>query len=138
VLLTSSDWQDVYCDSVQSVLRGEGGEQGAPWNIFVERDGEYEIALSRWPLTRNLPLNAPCPAKKLTAGTLIAGKAIPIAGARLKVAGQEQSKKSASEDQSVLFRVKLKGKEKIQIHGWFQDDSGRDLCGAYYASVKRT
>jgi hypothetical protein len=138
VLLSSSDWQDVYCDNVHNVLSGAGGEQGAPWNIFVERDGEYEISLSRWPFARNLSLNAPCPEKTMTAGTLEAGRAIPIEAARIKVAGQEQSKKAAADSKSVLFRMKLKGGQKTQMHGWFQDASGKDLCGAYYASVKRT
>jgi len=136
VLLTSADWQDAYCDSVQNVLRGDGGGKGAPWNVYVERDGEYEITLSRWPLSRNLALNAPCPETRLTVGTLIPGKALPIAAARLTVAGQEHSRKSAADDHSVVFRINLKRGQKIKIHGWFQDASGKDLCGAYYAYVK--
>ena len=136
VLLTSADWQDVYCDSVQNVLRGDGGGKGSPWNVYVERDGAYEIKLSRWPLSRNLALNAPCPEARLTVGTLIPGKALPIAAARLTVAGEEQASKSAADDQSVVFRVNLQGGQKIKIQGWFQDASGNDLCGAYYAYVR--
>jgi hypothetical protein len=68
--LCSSDWQDIYCDNPRSVLSGEGGPQGGPWNIFVERDGEYEIELRRWPAEIDLSLSASCPEKKMTAGSL--------------------------------------------------------------------
>lgn len=55
--------------------------------MFVERDGDYEIARRRWPADLNLPLNAPLPEKKLTVVTQPAGKAIPIAAAKLIIAG---------------------------------------------------
>lgn len=137
VHLSCSDWQDVYCDNVQSVLKGDGGPRGAPWNVLVERGGQYEIGLSRWPPERSLPLNAPCPERQMTAGALPAGAALPIAGARLVVAGQELSVKTAPADQAAVFRTRLRGGTKTQLHGWFQDAAGQDLCGAYYASVRR-
>ena len=28
-------------------------------------------------------------------------------------------------------------KGKTQLHGWFQDAAGKDLCGAFYATVRR-
>jgi len=137
VALSSSDWQEVYCDNQKSVSEGAGGPRGAPWNVLVERDGEYEIALSRWPIEQGLALTAGRPEQKVTAGTLPAGKALPIAGARLTIAGQELSKKTAAEDRTAVFRVRLKGGTKTQLHAWFQDAAGQDLCGAYYAYVKR-
>jgi hypothetical protein len=137
VTLTSSDWQEVYCDNVQSILKGDGGPRGAPWNVQVERGGEYEIALRRWPAKRALPLAEPCPERQMTAGKLPAGKAMPIAAARLVVAGQELSVKTAPSDEAAVFRTKLRGGVKTHLHGWFQDAAGSDLCGAYYASVRR-
>ncbi|MBI4873567.1 MAG: arylsulfatase [Acidobacteria bacterium] len=137
VTLTSSDWEEVYCDNMNNLLSGAGGPQGGPWSVFVERDGEYEIALRRWPVEGDLPLNAPCPAKKLTVAALPAGKAFPIAGARLKIAGQDLTASAATGEKATLFRVRLKGGVKTHLHGWFQDAAGADLCGAYYAYVRR-
>ncbi len=137
VKLCSSDWEDVYCDNPRSILGGEGGPQGGPWSVFIERDGDYEIELRRWPVETDLPLNAATPVKKLTRGSLPAGKAMPIARARLTIAGQDLSAKSAAADKSMSFRVKLKGGVKTRLHAWFQDAEGKDVCGAFYASVRR-
>ncbi len=137
VALSCSDWQEVYCDNVASVLNGEGGPRGGPWNVQVERDGEYEIALDRWPAERALPLSAACPPKQMTVAELPAGKALPIAAARLTIARQELSAKTAVTDQAAIFRVRLRGGTKTQLHGWFQDAAGGDVCGAYYAYVRR-
>ncbi|MBI3682210.1 MAG: arylsulfatase [Acidobacteria bacterium] len=135
--LSSSDWEEIYCDNVNAVLSAQGGPRGGPWSVLIERDGDYEISLARWPFTRSLPLNAPCPAKNLTAGELPEGKALPIAAARLAIAGQEQSAKTKPGDKAAVFRVTLKGGTKTTLHGWFQDAQGEDVCGAYYASVRR-
>lgn len=137
VVLTSSDWQDIYADNPMTVLNAGGGPKGGPWGVLVERPGDYEIALSRWPFDRNLPLNAACPEIKLTAGTLPRGKALPIARARLTIAGQEKSLDTAAADQAAVFRVTLKVGTKTKLHGWFQDAAGQDLCGAFYAQVRR-
>jgi hypothetical protein len=77
--------------------------------VWVERDGEYEIALRRWPADKNWALNTGCPEKQMTAGKLPAGKALPIAQARLMIAGQKLSTKTATEDQAAVFRLTLKG-----------------------------
>jgi arylsulfatase len=141
VALSSSDWEGVYCDNVQTVSGGTngrlGGPRGGPWNIYVERDGEYEVALSRWPPHLSLALTAGRPAQKMTAGTLPEGKALPIAGAGLSIAGHEMSVKTQPSDSSAVFRVKLKGRNRTKLHGWFVDAAGADLVGAYYASVRR-
>ena len=137
VRLTSSDWQDIYCDNPRNVSDADGGPQGGPWNVFIERDGEYEISLSRWPAELAIPLTAGREPQKMTAGSLPAGKAIPIAGAKLTIAGQSFAKKTGPGDVSVLFRAKLKGGVKTKLHAWFQDAAGADVCGAFYAVVKR-
>lgn len=140
--LSSSDWEGVSCDALQHVLAGSigrrgGPPRGGPWNVLAERDGEYEITLSRYPADRNIPLNAELPPKKMTAGELPKGVAIPIAAAKLAVGGVEQSKKTAAADTQAVFRVSLKRGTRTRLHGWFQDAEGRDLVGAYYAVVKR-
>jgi arylsulfatase A-like enzyme len=135
--LSCSDWQDIYCDNLNAVLTAQGGPQGGPWNIQVERPGEYEIALARWPFSRDLPLSAACPEKKVTVAKLAAGKALPIAQARLRVASHDLTAKSSGADaRSISFRVRLAA-GKTRLHGWFQDAAGQDLSGAFYARVKR-
>jgi hypothetical protein len=52
VALTSSDWESVYADNPVHVLTAAGGPRGGPWNVQVERDGEYEIGKLMWALTR--------------------------------------------------------------------------------------
>ena len=136
VTLTSSDWEEIYCDNVNSILSGEGGPQGGPWAILVERGGEYEIALRRWPVRTGLALDAPCPEKQMTMAKLPAGKAFPIAQAQLQIAGQSKSVKTAAGSQSAVFRVTLKAGTRTKLQAWFQDADGKDLCGAYYAYVR--
>jgi arylsulfatase len=135
--LSSSDWQEIYCDNFRQVSEAAGGPRGGPWNVLVERDGNYEITLSRWPLDQDLALTAGRPEQRMTAGTLQPGKAMPIARARLTIAGKEFDAKTAPQDRAVTFRAGLKGGSRTKLHGWFQDDSGADLCGAFYARVRR-
>ena len=136
VELSSSDWQEVYCDNLNAVLTAQGGPRGGPWNIEVERAGDYEIALARWPFFRDLALSAPCPAKKMTVATLPEGRALPIAQARLQVGGHDLTGKAAPAATQISFRVKL-ATGRTLLHGWFQDAAGQDLSGAYYARVRR-
>jgi arylsulfatase len=137
VHLTSSDWQDVYADNPTHVSNAVGGPRGGPWNVFIERDGEYQISLSRWPPEHNLPLAAGRPVQKMAVGELPEGKAMPIGGATLTIAGQSASTKTKPEDKAALFKVRLKGGVRTRLHAWFLDSAGNDLCGAFYAVVTR-
>ena len=135
--LTSADWQDIYADNVGHVSNVAGGPRGGPWTVFVERDGNYEISLTRWPPHQKLALTASRAVQKLTAGEIIAGKGLPIAGAKLAVAGQEASVKTKPNDLAAVFRMQLKGGQKTTLHGWFQDSSGADIAGSFFATVRR-
>jgi arylsulfatase A-like enzyme len=137
VRLTSSDWQDIYCDNPKNVSDAIGGPQGGPWSVFIERDGEYEFALSRWPAELGIPLNKGREPQQMTAGSLPPGVAVPIAGAKMTIAGQSFSAKTKPADVTAVFRAKLKGGVRTNLHGWFQDASGKDVCGAFYALVTR-
>ena len=69
-------------------------------------------------------------------GEFPAGVALPIAKARLKVAGFDQSRTVGPSDTAVSFTVKLKsGPTKLQT--WFYDADGAEICGAYYVYVHR-
>jgi arylsulfatase len=137
VVLCSADWQNVYADNPGHVSDAVGGPRGAPWAVYVERDGDYEIALSRWPPHMKLPLSAGREPQKMTAGSLPQGKALPIAGARLAVAGIEQSVKTEEKAVSAVFRVSLKANTNTNLHAWFVDASGNDVAGAFYAVVRK-
>jgi hypothetical protein len=136
VVLCSSDWEEIYADNPGHVSSAAGGPRGGPWNIFVERSGEYEIRLSRWPPELNLALTAGREAQKMTAGQLPVGKAVPIAGARLTVSVNDLSVATKPSDTVATFRVKLGATTKTKLHGWFVDAKGADVCGAFYAEVK--
>jgi arylsulfatase len=125
VSLTCSDWQDIYCDNAGHVRNGAGGPRGGHWNVLVERGGEYEIALRRWPREADLALGA-------KSGE---SKAFPVARVKVSVAGKELTEKTVATSKEVVVRVKLPvGKTRLQA--WFQDADGKDLCGAFYAYVR--
>lgn len=127
VTLTSSDWEDRYVDNSRLVRQAAGGPRGSHWNVKVESAGEYEISARRWPPEENLALNAPHGPTS---------RALPIAGAKLTVAGKEYFEKSKAEDKAIVFRVKLPA-GPTQLHAWFLDDAGKDLAGAFYTTVTR-
>ncbi len=137
VLLTCSDWQDTYCDNHGHVSNAVGGPRGGAWRIFVEKSGEYQILLSRWPPWQNLLLTSARAAQKMTQGSLLPGKAMPIAGASIQVAGQKASTKTGPGDHEASFRIKLTAGSTTDLQAWFQDASGADICGAFYATVRR-
>ncbi|HZO54241.1 MAG TPA: arylsulfatase [Bryobacteraceae bacterium] len=137
-LLCSSDWWEIYADNPGHVSNAAGGAKGAPWYVAVAETGEYQIEISRWAFNLGLPLTATREAQKLTYGSLPVGKGMPIAGAKLKAgAGAEVSAKSAPGDRSVTFRVKLDKAARIPLHAWFTGANGEDVCGAFYARIKK-
>ncbi|MCL4783875.1 MAG: arylsulfatase [Bryobacterales bacterium] len=137
VELSSSDWCDVYCDNQKNVSDADGGPRGGPWSIFVESDGDYEISLSRWPPWLRLPLTAGRQPQKMTFGTIPGGKALPIAAARLTIAGQERAVRTKPTDTHAVTQVKLKKGTRTLLQAWFQDEKGTDLSGAFYATVRK-
>ncbi len=94
------------------------------WNVRVERAGDYEISVRRWP---------PEVDTALTAENGAGSRALPIAGAKLTVAGQEHSAKAEAGDKAVTFRAKLPA-GPTRLQAWFVDRDGKDLCGAFYAT----
>jgi len=133
-LLSPCEWQDVFLDQSRQVRVGEA-KNGA-WNLHVEREGSYAIELRRWPREADAPLAAGLPALQVTDGQLAAGKALPIAKARLKVADFDQTVEVEKDAESVAFTVPLRpGATKLQT--WFTDAAGKNLCGAYFVYVER-
>jgi arylsulfatase len=137
VYLTSADWEEIYADNPRHVSDGVGGPRGGPWNVFVESGGDYQIMLTRWPPHQQLALDAGRVPQKLTDGSLPEGKAMPVAGAKLTIAGQEHALKTEPGQRAATFQVRLAGGIKTKLHGWFTDAAGQDLCGAFYATVRK-
>jgi arylsulfatase A-like enzyme len=126
VELTSADWQDIYCDNANHIRQALGGPRGGPWNILVDRAGEYEFSLRRWPPDLDLPLSAPQGANSVT---------LPIAGGTVVVAGSRQSARVSTDAREIIIRMTLP-KGPAQLQAWFQDAAGEDLRGAYFATVR--
>jgi len=136
VRLTAVDWADVYCDNVVNCVR-PGQNKNGVWHLLVERSGTYEIALRRWPKEADAAITAGVPEYRNENRTLPAGVALPIAKARLKIAEMDETKAVGAQDKEIIFNVALKAGDKLPMQSWFYDANGRELCGAYYAYVRR-
>jgi arylsulfatase len=132
VCLGSQDWVDLNTSNMPMIRQGIN--RNGPWHVLVEREGNYEVSLRRWPAEVNAPLTAGLPAFKGVLGDFKAGKALPIAKARLKVANLDKSTRVAKDDKAVTFQVHLPAGETV-LQTWFYDGNGEELCGAYYVYV---
>ena len=127
--LTSSDWQDLCTDNAGHVSQAAGGPRGGVWHVAVDQDGDYEIALRRWPRELDLPLSASHSGAKSVA--------LPIASAKVAIGGKTAFAKSAGkDDKEIVLRLSLE-RGVTQLQAWFQDAEGTDLAGAFYAYVQR-
>jgi arylsulfatase A-like enzyme len=108
----------------------------APWNVFVEQDGRYEISLRRWPKEADTAVTAPLPPYEGVDGTFPEGKALPAVKARLKVGRVDVSKPVHADDKAATFTVQLPA-GKTHLKTWFYDADGKELCGAFYVDVRR-
>jgi arylsulfatase A-like enzyme len=135
VTLSAADWANVYCDNMQNLRQGV--ERNGPWHLRVEKDGDYEIALRRWPKEADAAIAAGVPAFKAVDGGLPAGKALPISKARLRIGEVDVSKPVGPEDKEVVFTVTLRARATPEMQTWFSDSGGKELCGAYFAYVAR-
>ena len=108
------------------------------WFIQVARDGNYEIALRRWPEEANAAICGTVPAWDSVLGNhrLPAGKAFPIVKVQLSVGEFNGGKEVAQNDTVAVFNVSLK-QGQTMLRGTFLDDQGKEICGAYYVSVRR-
>ena len=102
----------------------------------MERSGRYEIELRRWPFHTDEPLASAGPQKTVHGRPITTNKAVPIAAAKLEIAGQSREARTTPGDKGVVFQVSLEA-GRATMHGWFQDAAGKDLCGAFYARVRR-
>jgi arylsulfatase A-like enzyme len=135
VTLTSADWWNVYCDNMNDLRTGKA--VNSRWTIQPAKDGEYEIALRRWPREADAPIAAGVPAFNAVDGTLPPGKALPIASIRLTVGDLLDQTKIVADAKEVAFTVKLQAGDILPMQSYCLDASGQELCGAYFAYVRR-
>ncbi len=140
--LTSADWENIYADNTGHVRNAVGGPRGVHWHVEVAKPGEYEIVLRRWPRESKAALGAKydaTPELQKVGGKTYAppSKAFPtIAGVQVRIAGKEASAKTAATVQEVAVKMTLPA-GRTTLQAWFQDAEGKDLCGAFFAYVRR-
>jgi len=132
--LTACDWAGAYCDNYFCYRLGEN--LNGPWHLHVEQPGRYAFSLRRWPEESGLALTAAAPPLHGTYGELPAGKALPIAAARIRIGDFQAEQPVGKDDQQVTFTMELP-QGRSELNTWFLDAAGKPLCGAYYVTVKR-
>jgi len=95
------------------------------WAVDVERTGEYEISLRRWPAEADTAITAAADG----------GNAIAIRKARLKIADFNKTKDVSADDKAATFRMRLRA-GRTRLQSWFIDADGKSR-GAYYVYVRR-
>lgn len=98
VTLSSHDWllKSYPAWNQNQVAAGKQAVE-SHWAIEVERDGEYEISLRRWPVEADKPIND---------GTY--GKAFSFKKAQLRIADVDETMDIPAGAKEVTFKVKLK------------------------------
>lgn len=135
VRLSSVDWANVYCDNMKRLR--EGQLANGAWNVRIEQSGRYEISLRRWPEEADASIAGGVPEFKAVDGNLPPGKALPIVKVRLKIGDFDETRSVSSEDKQVTFTLDLEAIDKTQLQSWCYDAAGQELCGAYFAYVRR-
>ena len=141
VALTSGDWENIYADNTGHVRTAVGGPTGGHWHVLVERPGTYEVTLRRWPRETGAALGA---AHNDTGRLAEFGgknynapaRTFPIAEGVVESAGQSAAAKTSPTAQDVPLRLTLPA-GKTTLKAWFRDESGKDLCGAFFEYVKK-
>lgn len=131
-MLSACEWWNVFVDQQAQVRRGE--LKDGVWHVEVAQAGLYEIELRRWPREAQLALNAAAPAAKITDGELSEGKAIPIAGARIRIGPHDRT--AQADGEHVTFTLPLEH-GPAELQATLLDAEGRPLLGAYYAYTRR-
>jgi len=135
--------------TIQTYVRNGMAVHGK-WKVRAVQPGAYKIALRRWPEEVDVAMIAALPLQKLTDtypesgfdrspwyGSPQAGVALPIASAKARFAGQEQTVKVGEDDRAVELTFTVAQAGEVELETWFYDAKGREICSAYYVVVGR-
>lgn len=136
VELTSGDWEGIYADNNGYVRDAVGGPTGGHWHINVEQAGEYEFTLRRWPEQTKAALGAKYDPIGLAKPKKECASFPTIAVAKLDIAGVKTEADADPKATGATIRVKLPA-GKTTLKAWFADAQGKDLCGAFFVTVKK-
>jgi arylsulfatase A-like enzyme len=138
IALSCAEWREHPLSDLLKMR--EGVKRRGVWDLDIARNATAEIALSRWPESSGLALNAAAaPWTPHDTGTpehagYPAGKALPIATAHVRVGSETFSKPVAATDRSAVFSLPLES-GRTELEGWFTDAEGNDLGAGYFATV---
>ncbi len=123
VELNSGDWEGIYADNTGYVREAVGGPTGGHWHIQVERAGEYEFTLRRWPEQTQAALgekyepSAKSPSNRPKVNTV----AFPtIAKAKIDIAGIKAETKADPQSTGATLSVTLPA-GRTTLKAWFDD-----------------
>lgn len=140
VEMTSGDWENIYADNSGYVRAAVGGPTGGQWHVQIEQPGDYEFTLRRWPQSSQVALgdkyepSAKSPANKAKTKTV----GFPsIAAAKVTIAGKEATVEAKSTETAAAVVVHGLQPGKTILKAWFRDADGKDLCGAFFVTVRR-
>jgi len=121
VLLTSHDWHGPASQRAWNQRRIKLGPEGNGfWAVEVERAGEYEITLRRWPREHEAPLRE---------------SFIDVTRATLEMGDIRETAEVSPADNQAVFRVKLPAGPMKLLAGF--EDAGGEKRGAYFTYVER-
>ena len=117
----------------EATLNPIGGE----FTLYFERDGVYEIEVSRWPFESGLNINEGVSGRKETTyiEAISEGKAMDFNKAVIKIGGWKEEKPVLSSAKSVLFKGNFT-KGKTSLSSWFIDANNNEV-GAFYFKINR-
>lgn len=110
---------------------------GGEFTVDFERDGVYEIEVSRWPFESGLNINEGVSGRKATTyiEAISEGKAMDFNKAVIKVGGWKEEKPVLSNAKSVLFKGNFT-KGKTSLSSWFIDANNNEV-GTFYFKINR-
>ncbi len=118
------------------------------WTVRFAERGAYRVELRRWPREADAPLaGVPTGGKTADAhlngqavsGLLYGGtaKALPVARVRLKIGANIQEIAVGDNDKAAVFTAEVDA-GPAELEGILLDKAGEPLCGALYASIRKT
>ena len=146
VMLTAYDWMEEGQGQVYNWphLR-KGDKKNGRYLLLFEQGGRYRISLRRWPKEADVPVRAGVPeyATFDPFGTpdddrmapYIAGRALDIRRAKLKLGDTELQREVKDRDKEVVFEVEVPT-GKAYLQSWFVDGQSQAF-GAYYVYINR-